>query len=316
MYKKILPAFHNLLKLHGINEILSPNTFHINQNESSIIFEDLIEKNYKMANRTNGLDLAHAKMIIKKLAKMHLISLIYNQENNHELEKFFNRGMFCRQANGINSYFETNFDYLIKEIERWNPGWEYYVKKLNKMKKNLIENARKVFDPCDTDFNVLVHGDLWINNIMYKYNDNNIPEDVIMVDFQMCKWGSPAIDLLYFMATSLSDEFRANNQDELIQYYHKCLIGISRKFNYTGFIPNLHQLQQQFFKNYFYSFTSTVIVMPMMMSEHAVGADFRTLMGLDDRSDAMKNGIYSSLKCHEILKRVLPIFDKKGILDL
>ncbi|EFN64731.1 hypothetical protein EAG_15426 [Camponotus floridanus] len=40
--------------------------------------------------------------------------------------------------------------------------------------------------------------------MMFKYNDDGKPIDHVFVDFQLCYYGSPAIDLIYFLSTSPS----------------------------------------------------------------------------------------------------------------
>lgn len=88
---------------------------------------------------------------------------------------------------------------------------------------------------------------------MFKYNDNNEPVDVILLDFQFCCYGSPAIDLLYFIHTSCIEDLRENRVEELIQFYYNQLKDILNRLNYNiSQLPTLHQFQQQMLKKYFY----------------------------------------------------------------
>lgn len=118
------------------------------------------------------------------------------------------------------------------------------------------------------------------------------------------------------MATSLSDDLRAYAQDEFIQFYHTCLVKSFHQLNYKGHIPTLHRIQLEFFKNYFYSFSSTCLVLPVMMSKHSCGIDITTLNGSSDYSPIYKKKIYEDENFQKILKRSLPFFDKKGVLDM
>ena len=88
---------------------------------------------------------------------------------------------------------------------------------------------------------------------MFKYNNENEPVDVILLDFQYCCYASPAIDLLYFIHTSCVDDLRENRVDELTQYYYYQLKDILNRLNHKiGKIPTLHEFQQQVLKKYFY----------------------------------------------------------------
>jgi len=64
----LLPMFHQLLNAVDDNTRLSPNLFHIDKQKQAIILEDLLVSGYKNADRTKGVDLIHAKMLITKLA--------------------------------------------------------------------------------------------------------------------------------------------------------------------------------------------------------------------------------------------------------
>lgn len=315
MYKNYLPIFKKYLSKINEESDISPNTFYINFENDVIVFEDLAEKGYRMADRTDGLDMTHAKIVIEKMAKLHAASLIYNTKQDGDLEKSFTRGMFNRKSNGLSPYFLSNLQSLANEVSNWN-GYEQIANKLRNMESSLIENGRKVFDPTEGYLNCLIHGDLWTNNVMFKYDENNKPENALLVDFQMCVWGSPAVDIHYFINTSLNDDLRENHQDELFYFYYSTLVDLLRRLKYSGKIPSLYEFQMEALGKMFYAFSSCCLVLPVMMTETEIKPDFKTLMGVDEFSADFRNIIFKDPKLQKILKRVLPIFERKGILDL
>jgi len=109
----------------------------------------------------------------------------------------------------------------------------------------------EVYQTDETNFNGLNHGDLWVNNNMFKYENEN-PVDVLLVDFQISWWNSPVLDLIYFFHTSLQDDLREIAHDELIPFYHVNLVESLAKLNYTGKVPTLHELQIEYLKKQFY----------------------------------------------------------------
>lgn len=315
MYKTYLPVFKKYLSQINEDSNISPNTFYINFENDVIVFEDLAERGYRMADRTDGLDMIHAKLVIAKMARLHAASLVYNTKQDGVLEKTFTRGMFNRKSNGLSPYFLANLQSLANEVSNWN-GYEQIAYKLENMRCSLIENGRKVFDATEGYLNCLIHGDLWTNNVMFTYDENNKPEDALLVDFQMCVWGSPAVDIHYFINTSLNDNLRENHQDELFFFYYTTLVDLLKRFKYAPKIPSLYEFQMQALGKLFYAFSSCCLVLPIMMTETEIKPDFKTLMGVDEFSDDYRNIIFKDARLQTILKRVLPIFERKGILDL
>lgn len=89
------------------------------------------------------------------------------------------------------------------------------------------------------EFNVLNHGDLWINNILVQKKTN----DVLFVDFQMAFWGTPAFDILYFIMLSCNADTRIEKFDHLIEVYHSKLCEVLTTLRYEKSPPTLQQLQ-------------------------------------------------------------------------
>ena len=74
----------------------------------------------------------------------------------------------------------------------------------------------------NSEFSVetLLHGDPWFNNMMFKYNKDFIVDDVVFIDFQMMSYGSPALDLAYFLSSSVTGEFMKEYKDHILTFYH------------------------------------------------------------------------------------------------
>lgn len=96
-----------------------------------------------------------------------------------------------------------------------------------------------IADPMRCGFQVMNHGDLWINNLMFKADAEGSPIDVYMIDFQANFWGSPASDILYFLITSVEDSIKVKHFDELVQFYHVQLVDALKRLNYGLHIPTL-----------------------------------------------------------------------------
>lgn len=194
MYKRILPEFKKILESINEDGDIFPGIVAVDKNLDVIVLEDLMEKKFVMADRLKGLDLDHITMSLRKLARMHAAGIVLHQKDPKIFEQF-DTGFFTRKTDVFHVMFETLCDGFIEEVSSWE-GYEYYAKKLKNVRKNLVKNAQKAFDCDESELNVLTHGDLWTNNIMFTYDKNGSPTDAVLLDFQFSSYGSVALDLI------------------------------------------------------------------------------------------------------------------------
>ena len=83
---------------------------------------------------------------------------------------------------------------------------------LDKMMGNVIS-------PIDT----CCHGDVWSNNIMFKYDSDKKVTNSILVDFQTISYRHPAHDILYLLYISTDLEFRNAHMTECLDTYWNTL---------------------------------------------------------------------------------------------
>lgn len=181
IYQNVLPKFKRILKSVGEHGNIFPKALSIDHVNEVIVLEDLMEKNFTMNDRTMGLDLKHTQMALKKLASMHACSIVM-MEKNPKVFANFDIGMFNRKTTAFHVFFQSNLEAVVNEVEQWS-GYEYYAAKLRNLLKTMLENAMTAFDCHDGDLHVLTHGDLWINNMLFKYDaEGNIMDIVVVSD--------------------------------------------------------------------------------------------------------------------------------------
>uniref|UniRef100_W8AYD7 CHK kinase-like domain-containing protein n=1 Tax=Ceratitis capitata TaxID=7213 RepID=W8AYD7_CERCA len=247
VYTKVLPKIEAKLREFGDQTILAPKLFHYSlQAPRCIVFEDLVVEGYTTINNRH-CSLEEVKMALTKLAKMHAISYqMIHRDNNHDLANFnktfvntIDLADFPVLGNGIK---------LIKDVISDQSDLQKFLPHIESVERFLIP---KVIDLLNATKNgnqsgvqVLNHGDFHVKNLMVK-NDGNKLKDLMVLDYQVSIFGSPAIDLHYAFTMMYSPSMRRERMDELLYYYIINLQETLRKVEFHGHIPTIQEIRAE-----------------------------------------------------------------------
>ncbi|KAH8232366.1 hypothetical protein KR032_004871 [Drosophila birchii] len=314
MYEKVLPQLSALIGETRQPEKLFATTLHVDYEHEAIIFEDLAVSNHVLADRLTGFDLEHTRLGLRKLAKMHAAAAVLNERKPGILTKF-DHGIFNRHTTGFAPFFENMCDVAADFAATCPELGETYARKLREVRKRVMEYSTRVYDPQPGEFNTLMHGDYWVNNVMMRYGERKEPLDMILIDFQFCSWSSPAVDLHYFFNTSVQPAIRYEHQEALIQYYHTVLVETLKDLKFGGYTPTLRQLVLQLEKGGFFAVTVSLVCQAILTNDQTADADFNALMKDDERGRNFRKVLYANKRLQENLKIMLPRFERSGLLD-
>ncbi|KAM7347472.1 uncharacterized protein ACRADG_007038 [Cochliomyia hominivorax] len=315
-YNNVLPCLEVLCK---DNVKFAPRLYHsLKLPIKTLIFEDLGESKFEMASREKGLDLKHCLMVMNKLGKFHAASLKLFKKVP-EYQTCFHSGMLADDALNkdegmIMTFFGNNMRALIDLTETWK-GYEKINEKMKKYERNLRNNLRRGAAVEENAFCVLNHGDLWVNNILFKYDDQRNLVDLNFVDFQMSVWNSPGIDLNYFFYTSLELDILKNKLDLLIKEYHKSLSETMQDLGYKK-IPSYYDIYNEVQKRQLYGFFAHYGVFPVICQdkEQSHDSNLENFKNEDFAKQKLKQ-VFASKRLQETYRYTLEKFDKMGIFD-
>lgn len=131
------------------------------------------------------------------------------------------------------------------------PGLEQLAPKLERLHPRIFDKITAAYQRNDDEFNVLLHGDMWANNVMFRYSDgddgnsNRSVAEARFVDFQAGYWASATLDVTFTMFTSSHFALRAADWDELFLHYYNELVRLLTALSYAKEVPTLEYMQKQ-----------------------------------------------------------------------
>lgn len=88
-----------------------------------------------------------------------------------------------------------------------------------------------------SDLSVICHGDCWTNNFLYRYGtDRKTVSDVCLVDFQLIRCGSLALDIANLIFCCTDHALRKEHLQDVLKLYGEELAKALKKFgSYPSF---------------------------------------------------------------------------------
>ena len=73
--------------------------------------------------------------------------------------------------------------------------------------------------PPEKSFMCVLHGQPWSGNVLYSYDNEQNPMEIIFTDFQSCSYGRAGQDIAHFLLASTDREFRKNHLETILTAY-------------------------------------------------------------------------------------------------
>ncbi|KAL1505595.1 hypothetical protein ABEB36_005124 [Hypothenemus hampei] len=225
-YATVIPTLNTFLKSRGVNKDIDVVArFYggrINLDGSDrvdedavIVLENLKANGYVTGKKNIGLDVPSAKIVLDSLAKFHSVGIGLRLLQ----PEIFDKNIRPHFYNFVSSYIKDMvYAGLIQVLEGSD---EFNTDHIERAKIAYTHDPKKV-DVSDI-WGTLTNCDAWTNNLLIKYEDGK-PVHCVLVDFQVLNYGTPHIDVIFFLLSSLLYEKLEENIDHLLDYYYEQLL--------------------------------------------------------------------------------------------
>lgn len=226
----------------GLSDLLSfaPNCYFSRINDV-IILDDLSKVGYTGLTPNTKLEYNALKMVVRELANLHSCSLILEEELSKSAGKdvrlsdmygeYLQEVLFGKDTPYIKSidgmvvntvmYFISTFSYANGHSNE-------------KIKEQVDSFYNSVFDkvkPSSKYRNVICHGDAYVANMLFKFNEQTNCEDVKLIDFQLLRYCPPTQDLLFFLIQNATKENLDRHFNNLVDEYYTSLSESLQKYS-------------------------------------------------------------------------------------
>lgn len=282
--------------------------------ETVLALEDLGSLGFQLSSSKIDLDEEHLRIMAMKIATYHAVSFAMKLREDPMLEKLASGLIpfhFKSEIQGdLEAYkylcpisFERLFNYIFA-----SPKYQAdkkFITNVSNLKRRVEQDFLTIMEDflkVDHDFAVLLHGDYYRNNVMFKYetrDDKKFPVDLRMFDFQETRFATIAIDLSIFMFMHVPASLKLLIWDQLLELYHETLMSSLldilkwdkdderlSPYSYTKFIDHFEKFA-------FYGVAVSVLSIPWMASPEE---DTRKI------SDFFENDMY-----HPDFKKLLQV---------
>lgn len=205
-----------------------PKCYRANDTEPNecVLLEDMAIRGFSIIDRCDDEVTAdHVHVMMKSLGKFHAISLALRDQRPEQFQKLtanFSE-IFVRKDDAfLRAYYEKQVEFAVEVV-----SGEKDVHLLVKLKKLLEKEAIDIAVDClgvsSDSASVISHGDTWQNNIMFRFDGSGKPIEACFLDWQISRYSSPVIDIVYFMFSCTTKALRDKHYDSFLRTYHDSL---------------------------------------------------------------------------------------------
>ncbi|XP_055309477.1 uncharacterized protein LOC129573196 isoform X1 [Sitodiplosis mosellana] len=200
-------------RYYGSRTSLKSDTDHEDFN-ALLLLENVKLQNYVNGNKYVGFEKEETFAVLKVMAKFHALCIAMRLQQPELFNTAVRPYLPLLNATPHDQRLKILCDEL-RHVDNMSPKMFRRVVNTLKIGVKFIKSRN-----CGTDtpYKTIGNKDFWINNIMLKKDVN--PIKVKIYDFQLSSYDSFALDLVFFLFTSIQNDVLKTNFKSFIAYYH------------------------------------------------------------------------------------------------
>jgi len=194
------------------------------ESSTVVVMEELSSQGFKMTDKVAGCSAEEAKMTLAALANYHALTFMMlrkyqNPDGSHSLPPSVESVLHSLDfENMMVSMVNSKVPMFVKMIRHFghNEDADWLEGHMDKSAELFRVKKMSELGPLA----VICHGDIWNNNILYRYDETTGKvKDVRLVDWQIILPDNPGRDVYHFLTCSTTPELRKENGQQLFDHY-------------------------------------------------------------------------------------------------
>ncbi|KAL7015018.1 hypothetical protein ACKWTF_016247 [Chironomus riparius] len=222
---------------YPFNEMSTCLVSHVDGENDFLVMENLNMCGYHTTSRQQAMDINLCRLIMQTLGRFHGLSFIIRDQSPQlfdEMAASLEETYYsARLKPWYNNFISTQIDIAMDAVSKIYGGTEVEAKAKKFLTEGSLFDKMVKLTHTTNRYSVLGHGDCWTPNFLIhsiKTNGKEIPVKAKMIDFQLSRYASPALDITFFLYSCTSEELRVQYYNDLMKTYHTNLCEIIRDF--------------------------------------------------------------------------------------
>ncbi|XP_047504234.1 uncharacterized protein LOC125049149 [Pieris napi] len=223
-YVLLSSLFTQFIKREGCSK-WRPEVIHLK--DEVFVFEDVTKIGYALSDSRKPFSYEEVVATVKAVAKFHADSLIYEYNKTQQLKRPYyiweDYKEYLFEPVKAQAWRDTGCKGVIDILRIYSaykdsPNFQSVANVVT----DLFNRATKSMQPSRKHRNVVVHRDVWSNNVFFKEMEDGSTH-ALLVDFQTAVYTIPTHDLATLLFLNTTKKFRSVFTNKMIDIYYMCL---------------------------------------------------------------------------------------------